>query len=56
LSVHLRTLQEAGYVALTKSFHEGRPLTTCALTAAGKRAFARYIDLLEQIVAQAKQN
>ena len=56
LSVHLRTLQEAGYVALTKSFQEGRPLTTCSLTAAGKRAFAHYIDLLEQIVEQAKQH
>ena len=56
LSVHLHTLQEAGYVALTKSFQQGRPLTTCSLTAVGKRAFTRYIDLLEQIVQQAKRN
>ena len=56
LSVHLRTLQEAGYVALTKSYQDGRPLTTCALTAAGKRAFGHYIDLLEEIVRQARRD
>ena len=55
LTTHLRTLQEAGYVALTKSFQGSRPLTTCALTAAGKKAFANYISLLEQIVEQTKQ-
>ena len=51
---HLRTLQEAGYVAVSKSFQENRPLTTCSLTAAGKKAFAAYIDLLEQVLQQAK--
>lgn len=56
LSVHLRTLQEAGYVAVTKRFQDRRPLTTCALTEEGRLAFARYIDLLEQIVKQNKKN
>jgi DNA-binding HxlR family transcriptional regulator len=55
LSVHLRTLQEAGYVAVTKSFRERKPLTTCALTPAGKRAFTDYINLLETIVREAKK-
>jgi DNA-binding MarR family transcriptional regulator len=55
LSMHLRTLQEAGYVALTKSFQNRKPLTTCALTPAGKAAFANYINLLEEIVRQAKK-
>jgi DNA-binding MarR family transcriptional regulator len=54
LSVHIRTLQEAGFVSVTKSYRHQRPLTTCALTPAGRRAFANYIDLLEQIVRQAK--
>lgn len=54
LTTHVRTLQEAGYVAVTKSFQGGRPQTTYALTAAGKRAFATYIDLLEQIVRQSR--
>ena len=55
LSVHLRTLQEAGYVALTKTFQERKPLTTCSLTVAGRKAFIEYIDLLEEIVKQTKK-
>ena len=54
ITTHIRTLQEAGYLSVTKSFQNNRPLTTCALTAAGKRAFAHYINLLEQIVRQTK--
>jgi DNA-binding MarR family transcriptional regulator len=56
LTTHIRTLQEAGYVAVTKSFQGSRPLTTCSLTSAGRDAFARHIDLLEQIIRQAKSN
>jgi DNA-binding MarR family transcriptional regulator len=55
LSVHLRTLQQEGYVAITKSYRHGRPLTTCALTPGGREAFRRYIDLLESIVRQARE-
>jgi DNA-binding MarR family transcriptional regulator len=54
LTTHIRTLQEAGYVSITKSFQNNRPLTTCSLTAAGKKAFVNYINLLEQIVQQNK--
>lgn len=54
LSVHIRTLQEAGFVSVTKSFRNQRPLTTCALTPAGRQAFSDYINLLEQIVRQAR--
>lgn len=54
LTAHIRTLQEAGLVSVTKAFQSGRPLTTYSLTAAGKKAFAHYIDLLEQIVRQTK--
>lgn len=54
LSVHLRTLQGAGYVDIAKSFQNRKPLTTCSLTEAGRKSFAEYIGLLEQIVAEAK--
>jgi DNA-binding MarR family transcriptional regulator len=54
LTTHIRTLQQAGYLSVTKSFQNNRPLTTCALTVAGRKAFANYINLLEQIVQQAK--
>jgi predicted ArsR family transcriptional regulator len=55
LMAHMRTLQESGYVAVTKVFNSGRPLTTYALTAKGKRAFSEYIDLLENIVKQTRK-
>ena len=54
LTSHMRTLQEAGYVSVSKSYQNNRPLTTCALTTAGRKAFANYINLLEQIVQQNK--
>ena len=54
LTTHIRTLQEAGYVSVTKSFRNNRPLTTCSMTAAGKKAFANYINLLEEIIQQTK--
>lgn len=54
LTTHVRTLQEAGYVAVAKSYQNNRPLTTCSLTPAGRKAFAGYVALLEQIVQQTK--
>jgi DNA-binding MarR family transcriptional regulator len=54
LTTHIRTLQEAGYVSVTKSFQNNRPLTTCALTPAGKKAFTSYINLLETIIQQTR--
>jgi DNA-binding MarR family transcriptional regulator len=54
ITTHIRTLQQAGYIAVTKSVHEKRPLTTCSLTPAGRKAFEDYINLLEQIVKQTK--
>ena len=54
LTTHIKALQQEGYVSVTKSFKEKRPLTTCSLTAAGRKAFGEYIDLLEKIVRQTK--
>ena len=54
LTTHIRTLQETGYVAVAKSYQNNRPLTTCSLTPAGRKAFADYVSLLEQIVQQTK--
>jgi DNA-binding MarR family transcriptional regulator len=54
LTTHIRTLQEAGYVSVAKTYQNNRSLTTCALTTAGRRAFAGYVNLLEQIVQQNK--
>ncbi len=56
LTTHIRTLQKSGYVSVSKSFRKNRPLTTCALTANGIRAFSDYVSLLEGIVKQAQQS
>jgi len=56
VTAHIRTLQEAGYVSVTKSFQNNRSLTTCALTAKGRKSFTDYIALLEQIVQQTKKS
>ncbi|HWC58774.1 MAG TPA: transcriptional regulator [Verrucomicrobiae bacterium] len=55
LTTHIRTLQEAGYVTVAKSYQNKRPLTTCSLTIAGRKAFTGYVDLLEKIVQQTKK-
>ena len=52
LTTHIRALQQEGYVSVAKSYQNNRPLTTCSLTAAGRKAFTEYIGLLEQIVRQ----
>ena len=54
LTTHIRTLQQEGYVAVAKSYQNNRPLTTCSLTPNGRKAFAGYVNLLEQIVRQNK--
>ena len=42
LSTHLRKLEEAGYVTVTKAFRERVPTTTVCLTPRGRVAFADY--------------
>lgn len=54
VTTHIRTLQEAGYVSVAKSYPRGRRLTTVSLTAAGRSAFAEYVSLLERIIHQAR--
>src|SRR5436190_24328376 len=50
LSVHARKLEEAGYVACTKSFEGRVPRTDYRLTAAGRRAMDRYLDHMEALI------
>ena len=49
LSVHARKLEDAGYVASTKSFAGRVPRTAYRLTAEGHRALARYLDHMEAL-------
>jgi DNA-binding HxlR family transcriptional regulator len=49
LVTHLRTLHDAGFVAVTKEIID-RPQTSYALTAKGRKSFQEYLEVLEQII------
>ncbi len=50
LSVHLRKLEEAGYVAIDKGFAGRKPLTRVRLTPEGRRAFLAYLDAIGRLI------
>ncbi|MDI1281087.1 MAG: DNA-binding MarR family transcriptional regulator [Brevundimonas sp.] len=51
LSVHLRKLEDAGFVAVTKSFQGRKPMTRASMTEAGRKAFVAYLDAMSGLVA-----
>lgn len=51
LSKHLKQLEEAGYVALTKAPFDGRQRTWLSLTPAGRKAFAAHVAELQRLAA-----
>ena len=50
LSVHARKLEEAGYVACSKSFEGRIPRTRYTLTAEGRGALGAYLDHMEALI------
>ena len=50
LSIHLRKLEEAGYITIDKSFLDRKPLTRARLTKAGRKALAAYVTAMAQLV------
>jgi DNA-binding MarR family transcriptional regulator len=50
LSIHLRKLEEAGYITIEKSFLGRKPLTRARLTDAGRQAFAAYLDAIAKLL------
>ena len=54
LSVHARKLEDAGYVACTKTFEGRKPRTDYVLTKAGRRALERYVDHMEALIRMTK--
>jgi DNA-binding MarR family transcriptional regulator len=50
LSVHLRKLEEAGYVRIEKRFEARKPLTRIHITEAGRKAFATYLEALSRLI------
>lgn len=50
LSVHLKKLEEAGYVAIDKSFKDNKPLTRVSITPTGRKAFSAYLEALGGLI------
>ena len=55
LSRHLDVLAEEGLVQITKQFSGRRPLTTCKLTATGRKRFREYLGQLEVVLRDAAE-
>ena len=53
LSVHLRKLEEAGFVAVNKRFEGRKPLTEATMTPTGRKAFVAYLDAMQGLVGKA---
>lgn len=53
LSIHLRKLEDAGYVAIDKSFIDRKPLTRVRITASGTKAFSRYVNAMASLLGKA---
>lgn len=54
LSVQINKLAEAEYIQVTKSFKENYPLTTCSITAKGRKAFEEYVIALQEYLKPSK--
>jgi DNA-binding MarR family transcriptional regulator len=50
VSVHARKLEEANYIACSKSFEGRMPRTEYKLTATGRKALERYLDHMEALI------
>jgi DNA-binding PadR family transcriptional regulator len=50
ISVHARKLEEAGYIACTKTFDGRIPKTEYQLTGKGRRALERYLNHMEALI------
>jgi len=50
LSVHLKKLEEAGFVTIAKSFKDNKPLTRVSITPLGRKAFGVYLDAIGSLI------
>ena len=55
LSVHARKLEDAGYVACTKSFSGRLPKTEYRLASSGRRAIGKYLDHMEALIRATRE-
>ena len=51
LTTHLRKLEDADYLAITKEFLDSKPRTWIQATPTGRRAFAEYLSNLDRALS-----
>lgn len=56
LGVHLRKLEEAGYIACDKKFVGRRPKSTYRITREGRKALRQYLDAMERLIEAVRQS
>ncbi len=56
LGAHLRKLEDAGYIAVNKTFVERKPRTYIAATAEGRKIFQDHVNALETILRATPPN
>jgi DNA-binding MarR family transcriptional regulator len=50
LSVHIKKLEDAGYVTVKKEFIDRKPRTVYSLNKKGRNAFEAYLEQLEKLI------
>ncbi len=51
LALHLRKLEDAGYIACKKTFVGRRPKSTYRITPSGRKALAGYLDAMQALIS-----
>lgn len=55
LSVHLRKLEEAGYVKIIKGYLGRKPRTQVQISVKGRKAFKAYLDEMNQLIESTRE-
>lgn len=50
MGMHLKKLEDSGYVVFKKAFVGRRPKTTYRITGTGRKALAKYLEAMQQVI------
>ena len=50
MGLHLRKLEDCGYISCQKAFIGRRPRSTYRITPAGRTALAKYLEAMQQVI------
>ena len=55
IGIHLRKLEDVGYLTCNKSFVGRRPKSVYRITAQGRRALSSYLSAMQQVIDAVKE-